>query len=351
MQTLFAQQIFTKIAPFSYTGGNGLPPTFFTPYGTFQQFDSTYTIMGCVYEGTHTSHYYNYIVHLNANGSYDSSKYISPSTIGGIYTCATFLLTDSLLTLPFTPERWKHDTVRFGNITWTLKENKDNFGITYIQLVKDDGNSTYLLDTIGQSFYTFSQYLIYAASPLIAPLADGALLIVYTNSDQMLQFVKYNTVSNMVDYRFTVTNDLLSLFGNPLKYANASGHISMLKTLDGGYLLTSKINRLEFDWQNNMMLIKFDSVGNFYWPFATGQKEIPDLLHSVYPNPVTDELYFELHEPGQYTLTVTDVNGQVVYQTVVKDKTKIETALWSSGVYFYQLTSGSNTNTGKFVKM
>ena len=350
ISTTKAQQTFTKIDPFSYLNGNGSPPTFFTPFGTFQNYDSSYTLLGCAYAGTHTGKYFNYIVHITPNGDYDSTKYISPSGIGGIYTCATFLLYDSSLTSGFTSARWDHDTATIGNTTWTLNLTKDSDATTFIQLVKNNGVSM-LLDTIGKTFYTYSRYLRFAEAPLIAPLADGNLLIVYTNRNQELEVVKYNTYFYHVDYRFTVTKELLSLFSKVLlNSSNASGHICMTKTLDNGYLLTSKINRLDYDWQNDMLLMKFDSLGNFSWPFATGEQEVQSIPHRVYPNPTSEQVTFELTEQGEYELKVTDVSGKVILETSAQNSKKITTIDWKKGVYFYTLSNKDKVAKGKILK-
>ncbi|HLP33255.1 MAG TPA: T9SS type A sorting domain-containing protein [Bacteroidia bacterium] len=344
----FAQSQFTFSKTYIVVQNPGYQP-FFTPYGTFQNLDSSYTLIGCVYGGTHTGKYFNYIVHITPNGDYDSTKYISPSGIGGIYTCATFLLYDSSLTSGFTSARWDHDTASIGNTTWTLHLTKDSDATTYIQLVKNNGVSM-LLDTIGKTFYTYSRYLRFAEAPLIAPLSDGNLLIVYTNRNQELEVVKYNTHSYQIDYRFTATSQMLSLLHNVLQYANASGHINMIKTLDKGYLLSSKINRLDYDWQNNMLLMKFDSLGNFSWPFATGEQEIQSVPHRVYPNPTTEQVIFELTEQGEYKLKVTDVSGKVILETSAQNSKKITTIDWNKGVYFYTLSNKDKVAKGKILK-
>jgi hypothetical protein len=345
-----AQQVFTKVDPFSYLNGNGSPPTFFTPFGAFQNLDSTYTLIGCTYAGTHTSKYFNYIVHLKSNGDFDSSMYISPSGIGGIYTCATFLLYDSVLTSNFTSARWDHDTAITGNTLWTFHLTKDNDGTTYIQLLRDNGTVT-LLDTIGKTFYTFSPYLVYANAPLIAPLADDNLLIIYTNRNEELEMLKYNTHTYLIDYKFTVTKDILAYFSKVLIHSsNASGHICMIKTLDNGYLLASKINRLDYDWQNDMLLMKFDSLGNFYWPFSTGEHELQNIQHRVYPNPTTSKVNFELHEGGDFEIIIIDVNGRTAYKEAAQANATINTSNWSNGVYFYTISNNHKVAKGKLIK-
>lgn len=185
-----------------------------------------------------------------------------------------------------------------------------------------------------------------ASASFVRELADGNYLVICPSEDGFVKFMKLNKNLEVM-YDFKLTTQLLFKYFDtyPLKmYAR-----TCVKTLDGGFLLAINFEAGPYD--HTTFLVKFDSLGNFYWPFATGRKELSNILHSVYPNPATDKLYFELNEPGQHTLTITDASGQVIHQNIVMDKAEIETSHWSGGVYFYHLNSGSKTSTGKFVKM
>jgi hypothetical protein len=315
---------------------------FFTPFGVFQNSDSSYMLVGCVYAGTHIGKWASFGTEISTYGEYVKNNDYGTG-------CVYYLLADTNYTKQFVSKGWDHDTASIGNITWTLHLTNDSDATTYIQLVKNNGASI-LLDTIGKTFYTYSRYLRFAEAPLIAPLADGNLLIVYTNRNQELEVVKYNTHSYKVDYRFNATPQILSLLHNVLRYANASGHICMIKTLDNGYLLASKINRLDYDWQNNMLLMKFDSLGNFSWPFATGEQEVQSIPHRVYPNPTSEQVTFELTEQGEYELKVTDVSGKVILETSAQNSKKITTIDWNKGVYFYTLSNKDKVAKGKILK-
>ncbi len=343
ISTTKAQQTFTKINPYSYLDGNGKPISFFTPFGTFQKVDSTYMVVGCVYAGTHIGKWASFGVEISSSGTFIKNNDYGTG-------CVYYLLTDTNYTKQFASKGWDFDTAKIGNTTWSLHLTNDNDATTYIQLVKNNGASV-LLDTIGRTFYTYSPYLTFANAPLIASLSDDNLLIVYTNREEQLEVVKYNTQLNEVLYRFTVTKDLLALYNNVLRYdAHASGHICMIKTLDSGYLLTAKVNRLEYDWQNSMLLMKFDSLGNFSWPFATGEQEIQSVPHRVYPNPTTEQVIFELTEQGEYELKVTDVSGKVILETSAQNSKKITTIDWNKGVYFYTLSNKDKVAKGKILK-
>lgn len=182
-------------------------------------------------------------------------------------------------------------------------------------------------------------------SALVTELDDGGLLLITPQGRYDLKVTKM--FNGSVQYSHTIntfsTNKSFAIYGSEFHA------IEVVTTLDKGKLLL--IEKENGPYDRSTMLMKFDSIGNFYWPFATGREELSNILHSVYPNPVTEKLYFELNEPGQHTLTVTDASGQVIYQNTAKDKAEIETAQWSNGVYFYHLNSGSKTSTGKFVKM
>jgi hypothetical protein len=96
--------------------------------------------------------------------------------------------------------------------------------------------------------------------------------------------------------------------------------------------------------------MKFDSLGNFSWPFATGEQEIQSVSHRVYPNPTTEQVIFELTEQGEYELKVTDVSGKVILETTAHNTKKITTIDWNKGVYFYTLSNKDKIAKGKILK-
>lgn len=211
------------------------------------------------------------------------------------------------------------------------------------------GWKKYIINSMDSNFYLIKTDTITIAKSWgyakIQNLADGSLLVVCPTSDNFLKVLKYS--SNLVKiYDFTITSKLMENFG--LSFVNSIGLNDIISTLDRGYALTALVNLGPY--ATSTLLMKFDSLGNFYWPYATGQKEMPGILHSAYPNPVQKNLTIELNEPGLYQLSITTANGQVVYEASVEDKETINTEAWSKGVYFYTLQRGNNVMHGKVLK-
>jgi hypothetical protein len=74
---------------------------------------------------------------------------------------------------------------------------------------------------------------------------------------------------------------------------------------------------------------------------------------SIYPNPTSG--IFSLKGDLRFTnydLRITDVLGQQVYTQAITNpnQTTITVSQLSSGIYFYQLTNGTESCRGKFVK-
>jgi len=69
----------------------------------------------------------------------------------------------------------------------------------------------------------------------------------------------------------------------------------------------------------------------------------------IYPIPFTDKL--EIQKAANYNLTVTDVQGSILYQrSNLTDNETISTAGWAAGVYLINLSSLDNNVVRKVVK-
>jgi hypothetical protein len=180
----------------------------------------------------------------------------------------------------------------------------------------------------------------------IRSLTDGSLLVVCPTNDNFLKVLKYS--SNLVKiYDFTITSKLMENFG--VSFVNSIGLNDIITTLDHGYALTAMVNLGPY--ATSTLFIKFDSLGNFYWPsIATGVKEVLNIPHRAYPNPATEQVIFELTERGDYELTVADVSGTVVHKTSLQDNKQIATVNWNKGIYFYTLSNKDKVTKGKIIK-
>lgn len=85
--------------------------------------------------------------------------------------------------------------------------------------------------------------------------------------------------------------------------------------------------------------------------FNTGVQEITNNPLQLYPNPATDIVTINMGEQNIQHLTVTDVNGRVVYHTEKENAPThhINTAHFTAGVYFVSVTAGGKTFGGKLL--
>ena len=77
---------------------------------------------------------------------------------------------------------------------------------------------------------------------------------------------------------------------------------------------------------------------------------------SVFPNPVGSQMQVEgMQSLGNYSVTITDALGNVVYHADVQADLLGQVSLtlgnWSKGVYFLQVVGCSENKTVKFVKL
>jgi hypothetical protein len=79
-----------------------------------------------------------------------------------------------------------------------------------------------------------------------------------------------------------------------------------------------------------------------------------DAFH-VFPNPASEYVQFSFSaelESGSKKLTITDLFGKVVYQSVFSNEKDLEIAVknWSNGTYLFQITTGNGTSgSGKIL--
>ena len=70
-------------------------------------------------------------------------------------------------------------------------------------------------------------------------------------------------------------------------------------------------------------------------------------LVSVYPNPTSDLLYFDVDNAN---VQLFDVAGNLVLQSAVQKSVPISLQQLANGIYFYSLTTEKEVISGKIVK-
>jgi predicted GH43/DUF377 family glycosyl hydrolase len=71
----------------------------------------------------------------------------------------------------------------------------------------------------------------------------------------------------------------------------------------------------------------------------------------VYPNPANDLLTIETDDPGQHTIEITSLNGQLLYSTLIEGPThQIDLSTFQRGLYFITIRSRDFVKTEKIIK-
>jgi YD repeat-containing protein len=74
-------------------------------------------------------------------------------------------------------------------------------------------------------------------------------------------------------------------------------------------------------------------------------------LIKLYPNPVNDLLTIETEKPGQYTIEITSLNGQLLYNDRMEGPThQIDLSSFEKGLYFITVRSMDYVRTEKIIK-
>lgn len=186
----------------------------------------------------------------------------------------------------------------------------------------------------------------------VTELSNGIFFHV-CQGDRWLMFTKVSPTGDVLNIDSIGYTEIAALgkFPKP-EFTGYCFPVSLEKTLDNGFYLVWKNKVPTFQAEDNYgcWAMKLDSLGNFWWPWSTGVKNVNTTDFNIYPNPVQNNLTIEVNEPGFYQLSIATTTGQVVYEASVKDKETINTDKWGKGVYFYTLTNGNKVIYGKVLK-
>lgn len=100
---------------------------------------------------------------------------------------------------------------------------------------------------------------------------------------------------------------------------------------------------------------------NSVYPVTSGITYVDDLVTieekneiegvNIFPNPATYNLTLDLEKQGEYSLTITNLLGQIVYEDQIFGSTIIDVSLLEAGNYFLKISTDTNqTTTYKILK-
>lgn len=178
----------------------------------------------------------------------------------------------------------------------------------------------------------------------IVELTDGSLVStggtdIGNNAGWLL---KTDSAGNKLWSRMYNKNDDTDLF------------YDLIATADGGFLMCGQA-RNDSNGSQDAWLLKVDSLGCTYPNCVTGIDEAGSkmVLVDIYPNPASDILNIELQENKEYDLTVSDLQGKVVYASFLdyarSDKYTVDVSGFANGVYLLTLETEDERTTVKVV--
>lgn len=128
--------------------------------------------------------------------------------------------------------------------------------------------------------------------------------------------------------------------------------LKILATPDGGTLIFST----RYDWndeypyQRDVHILKIDSDGN-YIPVGLTETQKNDKQILIYPNPATDVININLGLFTDLRINIYDINGCLVYKSLLKHSSSIDLQNFIPGVYIYKIFKNNEfIENGKFVK-
>jgi hypothetical protein len=124
------------------------------------------------------------------------------------------------------------------------------------------------------------------------------------------------------------------------------------ETPDKGFVIVGELTNLSL-WQQNLWLIKLDSMGCEIPNCAVSISEDATLqapVFNIYPNPAQDVLYIETTLPNS-TLVMYDITGKEMLQTSITEHTQqLDISILPKGLYLCSLLQGGKRYHAKVIK-
>lgn len=127
---------------------------------------------------------------------------------------------------------------------------------------------------------------------------------------------------------------------------------SIINTKDGGYLISGLRNNINKSPRPLLesFLLKLDAQGNFSPVSIIEKQEISQTI-KCYPNPVNEELFFDLQIESAKTIRIFNPTGEVLIRVNSPEPNeKINVESLKPGIYFFTITNNTGISSGKFIK-
>ncbi|MBX7206265.1 MAG: T9SS type A sorting domain-containing protein [Bacteroidia bacterium] len=211
-------------------------------------------------------------------------------------------------------------------------------------------NLLHLIDTSGGLIWTDTITNWQNDNAKVAELSDGNYFYVGQGyNSKWLMFTKVSKGGG-IQSRDSIGYEEIAALGKFPKpeFTGYCFPVSIEKTLDNGYYLVWKNKVPTFQAENNYgcWAMKFDSLGNFWWPWSTGVKEAGSIEQiTIYPNPATTAFTIETNVAIQ-NIELFDITGHQIPIQVSKDLEAYNVSFSSlpAGVYLLKCRNAQGEN-------
>jgi uncharacterized repeat protein (TIGR03803 family) len=132
--------------------------------------------------------------------------------------------------------------------------------------------------------------------------------------------------------------------------SGVSGVIFKINTNGTGFSTLYHLSRIDGAWSDGYLTLREDTFAPSATTFASQQE---DVNVNVHPNPTATNftLAFQSPDEDQVKVILTDMNGQVVHETMIssKEEYRLGDAL-NKGIYILKITRGEKTTMHRLVK-
>ena len=135
----------------------------------------------------------------------------------------------------------------------------------------------------------------------------------------------------------------------PSTFTYNTGSVDTLKSIGvkfnkgGFYTIDLKVTN---PWGNDQA-----TKTNYVWVnFPAGINSNTRAAFDIYPNPVTDEIRFNLLDPYMGIISIYNTHGALVYTGIASEKNSIDVKNLSNGIYIIEVKSNSANLKARFIK-
>ncbi|QIE60335.1 T9SS type A sorting domain-containing protein [Rasiella rasia] len=185
---------------------------------------------------------------------------------------------------------------------------------------------------------------------------SGNLYINNGNSNNWVKFFLKGVESNLngIGARITIEGDWGAQM-REIRSGQGFQHMNSL-TAHFGIGTATAIDKVTIVWPSGIVDVIENVDPNETHVYIEGENPVLGLTDfnadtvTVYPNPTASELFFSQNGLANTKVTIVDVNGKIVLNTVISSSNNVDVASLQNGVYFAQLEIDNQARSYKFVK-